>query len=134
MSFPETKKAVLNPDKKRKLFAELLNRKNTVRLDEVDPSLQGCKITTDGQWEFETSRDTINVIWVAFSTDEQELKRFPFAEISISRNGMGEPVHVSAKHDAEGMSESEIIELEWCKEAPNPLFTAICACIDRALD
>lgn len=124
----------LKRDRMSDLFSELLNQTNIVRLDEVDRSLVGCTITTDGQWQLKTSLDTIEVTWVAFATNGSELKRFPFAVISIGRGSDGQPVKVSARHQAEGMSESEVIELEWCKEAANPLFTAICACIDRALN
>jgi hypothetical protein len=40
----------------------------------------------------------------------------------------------SATRRDEQPIESEVIELEWCKEAANPLYTSICACIDRALN
>jgi hypothetical protein len=121
-------------DRMSEMFSELLNRTNTVQLDEVDPSLQGLAIITDGQWELAASPDTIEVIWVAFATDGNVLRRIPFAKISIGRDSKGCPVKVSARHDAEEPIESEVIELEWFKEAANPLYTSICACIDRALN
>jgi hypothetical protein len=127
------KKTNRKRDRMSERFSELLKRENTVRLDEVDRSLVGCTITTDGQWKILASADSLNVIWIVL-TENGEVAEIPFAAISIGRDSEGRPIKVSARHDAEEPIESEVIELEWCKEAANPLFTAICACINRAVN
>ena len=114
-------------------LSELFKRENTVALDDVDPSLDGCRISTDGQWKILTSADSLNVIWIVL-TENGEVAEIPFAAISIGRDSEGRPIRVTAKHHAGSKMEGEIIEVDWFKSIQNPLYTAICACIDRALD
>lgn len=133
---PRASKQTKNRNRERvsKMYSNLLNKENTVRLDNVDRSLVGRSITTDGQWELTASRDTIEATWIALATNGSELKRIPFAVIAIGRDSAGRPTKVSAKHYAENIVEGDVIEVETFCQAANPLFSAICACVDRALD